>query len=300
MNRARLVPLAVLALIAGETFPMLRPASAAPAAPVEAKAPEAKAGPYRVVIDRLSESDTLTLNYRVEANRRESGVVQSQRTVQLQLAVFAAESAPESGLASFEIKSVTVGSGSRLVEAPYYGGVLEVPGNGALLRAYLSIPRVPPRARELRALEGEIVSYEKAATVELEVPVETGGLPRTVEKDGLKATLREFTVSGGVIRLALALEGAEESVIIDTSTDGARGVTVQDTDNRAATAAGGTVTQLRPNQAEYRLTFQGSQAAVSRVRVRVLHRSGPRRVFPFRIKRVPLGGGPKQPDGKHQ
>ena len=303
--RHALLPQFTAALLVGAgTASAIEPAAAPRATPpapmAAAKAPEVKAGPYRIVVDRLNESSTLTLNYRTEGNRREGGPVQSRRSVQLQLAVYGPESGLETGLAHFQIKRVAAGAGGRPVEVAYQGGMLETPGDGAVLRVYVAIPSLPPLARELQAIDGEIVSYEKAATVDLEIPVEPGKLPRTVEKDGLKATLRELTVNGGAIRLVLSLEGDAESALIDPSTDGTHGVSVLAADNRAAAAAGGTLLQPRANRAEYRLAFQGAQAAVTRVRVRVLQRSGPRRVYPFRIERVPLVGRPEHAGRKHQ
>jgi hypothetical protein len=261
--------------------------AAPPLQMVARKPPEVRVGPYRILIDRITHNHTLTLNYQTGPAPPDEPL-QNRRTVQLQLAVFAQDKAAQAGLTSLDIRTVTVEGERRTLELPHYGGMMENPNETAAVRAYLYIPSFPLRNREVRAVEGEIVSYDRSAPVELEIPIADQKPPVTVEKDGVRATLQELTVQGATVQIVLRLEGPENSVLAAAANDGTYGVSLYNTENRSAAPTGGTLTQPRGNQSEYRLGFQNLRGPVGKVKVRLLHRGGERRVYPFRIERIAI------------
>ena len=283
MNRTTLTLLVAGALAAA--WPGVR-LTAQPSASVPM--PEVKAGPYRVVVDRLTHNRALMVNYRTDLPAREEPGIQSRRSVQLQLAVYAPDPARAAALMTFQVRGVTVDSGSRVVELSHYGGILEHPNDKAAVRAYLYIPAFPNAAREVRLLDGEIVAYERAAPVDLEVPLTGGRFPLVVEQGGIKATVRELTGQGGTVQITFRVEAPPETALVANTTDGTYGVTLYNAEGRAAGAVGGTLTQPQVNQSEYRLGFQNVRGAPARMTIRVLHRSGARRTYPFRLERIPV------------
>jgi hypothetical protein len=264
--------------------------------------PEAKAGPYRVVVDRIMQNRNLVMNHGNHGGQpaRRGDGLQVRRTVQLQMAVFASDKVKADGLASFQVNSVAVETERRVIDLPHYGGMLENPNDSAVIRAYLYIPAFPARAPEIRAIEGEIVAYEKSVPVDIDIPLESSNLPVTVEKDGVRATVRELILENGAARLVLWLEAPAESAIINLVSDGSYGVSLLNTENRLATPTGGSMVQPRPHQAEYRMSFQSLRGAPGAVRVRVLHRGGPRRVYPFRMEHVSLPTRVSPPEAERQ
>jgi hypothetical protein len=250
--------------------------------------PEGVSGPYRVVVDRVSHNRKVTVNYRVGGGSREPGPAQFSRTVHLQLAVFARETWAGPGLATFQIKGVTADTDRRSYDLPHYGGMLETPTDGAVLRAYLYVPNFPLGAREIRAIEGEIVAYEKSAPLEIEIPLDSPKVPLHVEKGDVRVSVREWDVEGDTARAVLWVEAPPNSMLINTTTDGTYGVSLHNAAGRSANTLGGAMLQPRANQAEYRVGFQNLRGEPAKLKLRVLHRSGPRRVFPFRVERVPI------------
>lgn len=252
------------------------------------KEPEGKAGPYRVVIDRLSHSLGLGINYQTGLGKRDAGSVESRRTLQMQLAAYAPDSRVAAGLATFQVSSVTVDLAGRTAEVPHYGGILESPNDNAVIRAYLYVPNLPLAAREIRSVEGQIVAYDHSEVVDLEIPLEGRKPPVSVEKDGVKATLREMNAEGGGAQLVLWVETAPDGVLLPTSNDGTYGVTLSSADRRSAIPSGGSVVQPRANQAEYRVAFHSLRGPAGSVRVKILSRGGGRHTYPFKIDHVPI------------
>jgi len=255
-------------------------------APPPARRAEAPAGPYRVVVDRIAHNRKITLDYDVPAKAADGPAAQFSRTVHLQLAVFTKEPAAGPGLATFQVRGVTADNGARVVELPHYGGMLETSTDGAVLRAYVYLPNFPLAAKEVRVIEGEIVAYERSTPVQIEIPVVAGKVPSPVEKDGIRATVREWEQDKDEIRAVIWLEGPPNTVLINTTTDGTYGVALLNNAQKPASTQGGSLVQPRPNQAEYRVGFLNLRGTPEKLKIQLLHRSGPRRVYPFRIEHI--------------
>jgi len=256
----------------------------APANP--ARRAEAVAGPYRVVVDRIAHNLKVTLNYDDPGKGAGKGPAQFSRTAHLQLAVFAKDAAAGPGLSTFQVRGVTADNGMRVVELPHYGGSLETANDGAVLRAYVYLPNFPLAAKEVRAIEGEIVAYERSTAVEIEIPVTAGKVPGPVEKDGIRATVREWEQDKDEIRAVIWLEGPPNTVLINTTTDGTYGVALLNNSQKPANTQGGSLIQPRPHQAEYRVGFLNLRGTPEKLKIQLLHRSGPRRVYPFRVEHI--------------
>lgn len=247
--------------------------------------PLVTAGPYRVGVDRITQSRTLMVDYSAAPGGPSS--VKSQRTIQLQVAVFGDGRQARDALATFEVKKVVMERAGRSTELPHYGGPLEMPNDPAFVRGYLYVPSLPPSLNELRSVEGEIVAYENTAPVEIEIPV-AGPVPHSVEKDGIKVTLREWASDGGTARLLLWVEAPASSLIVNTVNDGSYGVSLLSTEGRPAVLGAGGMQQVRSNQAEYRMVYSSLRGTPDRIRLKLLHRAGPKRVYPFKIERIPI------------
>lgn len=268
---------------AGLTFMLLGGSAGDPA-----RRSEAEAGPYRVVVDRIAHNRKIILNYDHPAKAANGSPAQFARTVHLQFAVFAQDLAARAGLSTFQIRGVTAENGTRVVELPRYGGMLETATDGAALRAYIYLSNFPLAAKEVRAIDGEIVAYERSTPVQIEIPVALGKIPAPVEKDGIRATVREWEQEKDEIRAVIMLEAPPNTVLISTTTDGTYGVALLNNLQRPANTQGGSLVQARPNQAEYRVGFINLRGTPEKLRLQVLHRSGPRRVYPFRIEHIEI------------
>ena len=251
--------------------------------------PVVKVGPYRVAVDRITQNRSVVLDYKT--GQQQSGGVRTQRTVQVQVAVHSDVPGAREGLTTFQIKSVLMEKNGRPVELPHYGGPLETPNDPALVRAYLYVPSLPASVAEIRTIDGEIVSYERSAPLEVEFPLE-GALPRTIEKDGVKVTLREWAQDGPSARAVLWVEAPAGGLIVNTATDGSNGLTLLNTQGRPALVGVGSMLQVRAHQAEFRMAYNSVQGTAAKIRLRFLHRAGPRRVWPFRLEHIPIAPRP--------
>lgn len=256
--------------------------------------PAAQAGPYRVVVDRISQNTNLAVNFGAGAApaARPASSIEVRRMVQMQVSVFAATPEAAAALTTFQISGVAVQAGGRLLQLTPFGGMLDNPAGNTVLRAYLYVPTFPASAREVRAVEGQLVGYETARDMEIDIPVADGAAPKTVEKDGVKATLREYSFDGESAQLVLWLEGPATSALVNTATDGAYGMQLLDAEGRPATSSGGSFINFRPNTAEYRLGFNSLKRPPTTIRVKFLHRGGARRTYPFRIEGIPIPSRP--------
>jgi hypothetical protein len=230
----------------------------------------------------------VTLTYDTGPKPAAGAPAQFSRTVHLQVGVSTKDPAAGPGLATFQVRSVTAENGNRVIELPHYGGMLETAAEDAILRAYIYLPSFPLAAREVRAIEGEIVAYERSTPVQIEIPVTEGKVPEPVVKDGIRATVREWEFDKDEIRAVIWLEGPPNTVLINTTTDGTYGVALLTDAKKPASTQGGSLIQPRPNQAEYRVGFLNLKGTPDKIRIQLLHRSGPRRVYPFRIEHVAI------------
>lgn len=266
--------------------------------------PETQAGPFRVVIDRIAQSRNTLLNYRTTPAGRDGGSAQSRRSVQLQMQVLTQDRSAAAGLASFQVNGLSAEAGRRTVTLSHSGGILESPDERAVLRAYLYVPACPSQARELRAMEGELVAYEKAGECQIDVPL-TGKLPSSATKEGVRATVQAMSVQGTNLQATVELAGPEGTALVATTSDGAYGVSLFNADSRGVTPTGGSVSQPRANTATYRLAFQSPQDTPRSLRIRFVYRGGARRVYPFRIEHIPIparlaAGAPPAPAGQQE
>lgn len=258
------------------------------------KQPETKVGPYRVVIDRVAESRNTQIVYGTPSSPKAVGGVQSRRTVQLQLGVMTESKSAAAGLASLQVQGLSVQNGARTAALSYYGGILESPNDVAVLRAYLYIPNYPVNGAEIRTLEGQITAWDQSDEMEIEVPLE-GPSPWSAEKGGVKATVSALTVEGGSARLSVNLEAPKTNALLSPTNDGTYGVSLLNRENRPAMATGGNSLQQQENTASYRLGFQNLKGEAAKVRVRLVHRRGPRRTYPFRIEHITIPTRPLAP-----
>jgi len=288
MSRGIVIPALLLACAGG--WPVGGAENPAPA-PVASR-PEAVAGPFRVVVDRVAHNRKIGVTYGTGSNAQHSAPAQFTRTVHLQLAVFAREEWAGPGLATFQVKAVTAETANRVTDLAHYGGMLETPTDGAVLRAYLYVPTFPLGPREIRTIEGDIVAYEKASRVEIDIPLDGSKLPAPVESAGIRATVREWEMDGDSAQAVIWVEAAPNTVLINTSTDGTYGASLLNAAGRAANTLGGALLQPRANQAEFRIGFQNLRGTPTKLKLRFLHRAGARRTYPFRIQAVPIPARP--------
>lgn len=272
-------------------------AGATAAAPVAAPLrPETVAGPFRIVVERVTQSLSTTQVFPKEAGDRHPGEFQQRRNVQLHLGVYPAAPALQpgagEGLTRLDIHGVTVREGTRQLELGHYGGRLESGSKEALLRGYLYAPAFPVRTAEIEVIEGEIVAYEHSTPVELELPLtderHPSGKPERVEKHGVRLTLREVTVSQGTARLTLSVDGPPGSVLITPTEEGTHGASLYDHRAQKVSPGGGSLSQPQPHLLDYRVTFLNLKDRPAMLRVRLLKQHGARQVYPFRLKRIPV------------
>lgn len=253
--------------------------------------PVVAAGPYRVMVDRITQNRTVTLDFALPGGRPPDGVA-TQRSVQFQVAVLPKDPKTAPQISTFQVKSVTVRQNNRPVDVHHYGGPLESPNDPALVRAYLYVPAMPANAQELNSIEGEIVSYERNGPFEIEIPT-AGDLPRTVEKDGVKVTIREWVHDGASGRLIMWVEAPNNSLIVNSANDGSYGVALINDAGRTLSTGSGTMLQVRSNQAEYRMNYFSIQGKPTTIRLRFLHRAGARQVYPFKLENITVPPRPK-------
>ena len=271
MNRRLCIVL--LALVAGA------------AAALERRPVETRAGPYRVVVDRVSHNRTTSVQY--DPATGEAQAPEVRRQVQVQIGVYTTDPLAASALATFQLSSMLCRVGRRTEEISHYGGQLESPNDKAQLRAYVYAPIFPAEPGEIAALEGEISAYDRATLVSLEVPL-TRPLPASAEADGVKVTVREMVRDGDHARVVLETETGAKNTLAAPSPDGSHGVELISREGLPATSVGGSLVQNRQNRLEYRLGFLRLRGDPGRLRVRVVRQSGERKVYPFRLEKIPL------------
>src|SRR5438067_5497080 len=131
--------------------PALTPASG-PAAPC-IRRPEARAGPYRVLVEQVTASEYLQQLLGPGAGPAPTG----RRSAHLQLRLVADSADAGAAVELFAIQSLTVEADGRRLDVPHYGGPLEN-ADDAVLRAYAYAGDVGMATKEIRSIEGEVIA----------------------------------------------------------------------------------------------------------------------------------------------
>ena len=256
---------------------------AAGAAPDERR-PEAEAGPYRLVVDRITQTTQARVTYRSDDGK---GGGSSTRTVQLQLSIFGRDPETTRRLAVFQLETLSVGAGKGYVELPHFGGILDAAANGAV-RVFTGAPNVPLAAEEI-GLAGQLVAYEKSGPVELEIPLSADRFPMRTESEGVIITVNELdTAAEGAARLHLSLEASPETFLQSIGATAPYGVSLLDVEGRPATPIEGSLARPAGGRLEYRVRFKNVRAKPAALRVRVVRRGGRQFTYPFRLQRLPI------------
>jgi hypothetical protein len=248
--------------------------------------PEARVGPYRVVVERVTHSQylqSLFLSDPLGQAPRRSG----RRSAHVQLRLLADEPQAGAAVELFTIHSLTVMAGGKQVEVSHYGGPLEN-NDDAVLRAYVYASDVGLATSEIRSLAGEITAFEHARVVTAEIPL--SNLPVVQTVDGVRFTCTEVSVRDGIATIRLLARAPEGSQVVAASSEATYGIKLWCVDSIPAAAASSTLGTTSEGDAEYTLGFQSLHGTPSRLQAQVLMRGGERRVFPFDIEHIPLPG----------
>jgi len=189
------------------------------------------------------------------------------------------------------------------VEIPYTGGMLESPGDPAAVRVFLYAQSFPASAREIRSIQGDIVAYERAGPVDLEIPLANRTFPFSVEQKGVRVQVQELQQEGVWTRIVLTVDAPSAAVLLNTLQDGTYGISLLDERGRPGVSNGCRMEQPRPNAAEYRAAFERLRGVPTTLRIRLAYRGGARRVFPWRLNRVALPSRPgaaREPAGPNR
>ena len=270
-----------------------RPASRAPAGPSPAltptlRRPEARVGPYRVLVEQVTASEYLQELLGIAAGARPAATGRRSAHLQLRLVGDTAESSAAVDL--FAVHALTVEADGRAVEVAHYGGPLEN-ADDAVLRAYVYAGDVGMSTREIRSVEGEITAFEHAEEVRAELPLEPGA---SVLANGARFTISECSTRDGMIGVRLLGRPPAGAQLLAAALDGTYGIDLLTESGTSATPAGSTLGTTADGDAEFDLAYQLRRGVARRLSIRALIRSGARHVYPFRIEHVPLPARPER------
>lgn len=248
--------------------------------------PETHTGPYRVVVERVTQTQYL------QSMLRPAPGITGRRSAHVQLRVLADN--PEAALALeiFAVNALTVDADGRRTEVAHYGGPLEN-ADDAVLRAYAYASDVGLSTTRLSAITGEITAFERARVQSVDLPLD--GLPLTKEVDGLVYTLLRASAKDGDATVELRVKAPAGSNLVAATTDGAYGIQLLCAGVEAPAAAGSSMAgSARDGAMTFTLNYHSLTGAAplagARLRVPLLIRSGQRRVYPFQLENIPLPG----------
>lgn len=242
--------------------------------------PNASAGPYHVSLDRVTHNRNMVMTY-------DAGGIRTQRSLQLQLRLAGGAGAPSSP-AIFRVNSVTAEDNGQPIGLSYSASLMSRQDTGSLLQVYVSVASLPPLARELRSIEGEIVVFKSTRAMQIDLPLTAGSPAAPVEREGVRVVVREMHVDGLTARAVIEAEGPEGSSLLHNPEEPGYGVGLIGKDGRPIPAMDGTLEHSQPNRSEYRVRFRSVVGPPTAVRLRLVHRGGGRSVYPFRLEKIAI------------
>lgn len=274
------------------------PVNGAPAPP---GAPEARAGDYRVRVEKIVQSENLTLDFDAKDRPARAG----RHSVYLHLAV-----EPLRAELLFNIDRLAPqvlafsGAGRPVTFQPYPVEQRNEPDLGTW-RTLLMAQEVDLNAARLQKLAGELIVYPQASVTTLDFPT-TGKLPLTRRSGPLTAVLREVKTEGGRLSLTMEVAWPPEVKVQRLSPEAPYGITLLTESGGVVLPTGGSSTALRPQAGtavRYTATFSELGESPTRARLQLIVRSGVPEKLAFTLPPILLpdtlgaAAAPEEPDG---
>lgn len=250
------------------------------------KQPEARCGPYRVLVERVTQSQYL------QESLRPAPTTTGRRSAHVQLRLVADNPEAAAGVEIFSVNRVVAEAGARKAEVAHYGGPLEN-ADDCVMRAYVYASDVGLATTRLAAIGGEITAFERAQTVSVDLPLDEIPLQRSSE--GVHYSLAAASVQQDEATIALKVQPPAGSQAVAPSGDGAYGIQLLCKNAEGPAMSGSSTAAAGSDGAiTFSLTYHGLKGpaplAGAKLRVPLLLRSGQRRVYPFEIQNIPLPG----------
>lgn len=179
------------------------------------------------------------------------------------------------------------------------------PGAATTMTASVMLADVHPKARGLRALEGELSLYGRAQRVQVAVPWPKGNEQPKAASAGIVVTLEEARKDALGLTLKVRVDHPEGTPMSWNFTP--RGGPIALLDAEGKPFAGGRLNFMGGSSGNmyrvYHLQYPGATEVPARVAAIILLRSGGLTTVPFRLERIPLpeygqsgGEGTNAPD----
>ncbi len=276
--------------------------------------PETRSGPYRLVVERITQNQYTQALFVPPPERLQSSAPGSpepvrgvgreraaahgaggplartgRRNVQIQLRLLADDAESAAAVELLAVHTLVVTQSGVPVQVAHYGGQLE-DLEDAVLRAYVYATDVGLQTSEVRSIEGEVVSAEHVRLLTVELPLQ--GLPAQRESHGVRFSVTGCTLRGNSATVRLTARPPAGTRVIPAGADAAYGARLLAEAGAAPAAGSSTLNLTTAGELELELSFQGVRGTPDQLRLPLILRSGSRRCYPFQLGTIPL---PRRP-----
>lgn len=254
--------------------------------------PQATAEGYRIVVERVQQSESLTLDFAPGEGREVSPFVRpnspGRRSGRHSLQVAVAIHAPQPELLGHVERLEAEALAAPGVPLKFSVYPTDDAGRDAK-RLQLVAPDVPLQLTRLRGIRGELLVYPRARMVRLDLPLK-GPLPVSREVDGLRATVTQSKVTGELLSAGVQIQWPAGASVTYPNSEAPGGVQLVTASGQLITPSG-TSAAFVPAGAlsrQFGVSFSGVKEAPAAIRVDALLRSGTMRRIPFTLPDLEL------------
>ncbi len=254
--------------------------------PVPPGAPEARAGDYRVRVEKIVQSENLTLDFDEKGRPARTG----RHSVYLHLAVEPLRAERLFNIDRLEPQVLAFSGAGRPVTFQPYPVEQRNGPDLAAWRTLLMAQEVDLNAARLQKLAGELVVYPQASLTTLDFPT-TGKLPLTRRAGPLTAVLREVKTEMGRFSLTMEVAWAADVKVQRVSPEAPYGITLVTEKGGVLLPSGGSSTGLTPktgSATRYTATFSDLGESPTRARLQLIVRSGVPEKLAFTLPPISL------------
>lgn len=255
-------------------------AGAAPRPPAPAAAPEVRVQGYRIVVERLQQVENVALDFTQAPVAKPAG----QQVVSVGLAVYPPAPKLVANIEGLDPKVIAFLNGSKAVSLGTYSADDANPLATGVWRTVVIGQDLDFTASRLSRLQGELIVYPNAGVVTLDFPLD-GKPGRTVEKDGLRATLKKTTLRPGTVTVSLLAEWDSALRVTRADPESPYGIVAVTKAGVPVLPNGGgfgnTSKRGTVSVRDYTVSFTDMREPPALIRMQMMVRSGVPRKLPF-------------------
>lgn len=260
--------------------------SAAPPPAARPAAPEIRAGDYRLVLEKLTQSENVVLEFDDQGRASTS----ARLNLNLQVAVHSRLPQQRLNLDGLDSRVLAFSQAGRPVSFQMYRLEDAEAARSGIWRALLMAQDADPDLVRLEKLQGQLVVYPRAAVTTLDFPL-TAKLPLKLQQGDLTAVLKELKRDGERVSATLEVEWPAGARVSRPNPELPYGISLRTAQGGPVAPSGGSSSVLPGKEGlgmRYSASFSEVREPASAVRLELIVRSGTPAKIPFQFPTLTL------------